>query len=67
MAVGGGQLGQQGVDVVVRAGDQFEQRFRIVGGDVCVGQRGAKPGRVRRAGQDALLVDCLLYTSKPAS
>ncbi|MNJ68457.1 hypothetical protein D3C77_647090 [compost metagenome] len=56
MAVGIGQFGQQRVHIRVRAGDQFQQRLGIVGGDVFVGQRRTQAGRVRRAGQDALFV-----------
>ncbi|MCY1557677.1 hypothetical protein D9M68_945470 [compost metagenome] len=56
VAVSVRQLCQQRVDVRMRARDEFEQGFGIVGGDVFVGQRRAQAGGVRRAGQQALLV-----------
>ncbi|KAG1436541.1 hypothetical protein G6F57_020618 [Rhizopus arrhizus] len=56
VAVGVGQFGQERVHIRVRARDQFKQRFRVVGRDVFVGQRRTQAGRMRGAGQDALLV-----------
>ncbi|MOA20771.1 hypothetical protein D3C78_1412330 [compost metagenome] len=56
VAVGVGELGQERVHIGVRARDQFQQRFRVIGGDVFIGQRRTQAGRVGRAGQNALLV-----------